>query len=83
MQTIVNVTNIFLASDMSCRSRLATLNEKLTSLERKIDYLEACVSVKNLKIFNINKTLILEKSISSIIKLSEMVFFRFATLFQV
>ncbi|KOB73647.1 putative syntaxin interacting protein 1 [Operophtera brumata] len=30
--------------DMSCRSRLATLNEKLTSLERKIDYLEACVT---------------------------------------
>lgn len=29
---------------MSCRSKLALLNEKLTTLERKIDYLEACVS---------------------------------------
>lgn len=31
-------------SDLSCRSKLAVLNEKLTTLERKIDYLEACVS---------------------------------------
>lgn len=31
-------------SDMSCRSRLAVLNEKLTVLERRIDYLEACVT---------------------------------------
>lgn len=30
--------------DMSCRSRLAVLNEKLTTLERRIDYLEACVT---------------------------------------
>lgn len=30
--------------DMSCRSRLAVLNEKLTVLERRIDYLEACVT---------------------------------------
>lgn len=30
--------------DLSCRSKLAILNEKLTTLERKIDYLEACVS---------------------------------------
>jgi hypothetical protein len=29
--------------DMSCRSRLAVLNEKLTTLERRIDYLEARV----------------------------------------
>lgn len=29
---------------MSCRSRLAVLNEKLTTLERRIEYLEACVS---------------------------------------
>jgi chromosome 3 open reading frame 10 len=28
---------------MSCRSRLAVLNEKLTTLERRIDYLEATV----------------------------------------
>lgn len=31
-------------ADMSCRSRLAVLNEKLTVLERRIDYLEACVT---------------------------------------
>lgn len=30
--------------DLSCRSKLAVLNEKLTTLERKIDYLEACVN---------------------------------------
>lgn len=31
------------SSDMSCRSRLATLNEKLTALERRIEYIEARV----------------------------------------
>ncbi|XP_041726219.2 probable protein BRICK1 [Coregonus clupeaformis] len=30
--------------DMSCRSRLATLNEKLTALERRIEYIEARVT---------------------------------------
>lgn len=34
----------YIRSDMSCRSRLAVLNEKLTVLERRIDYLEACVT---------------------------------------
>lgn len=29
---------------MSCRGRLAGLNEKLTTLERRIEYLEARVS---------------------------------------
>jgi uncharacterized protein len=29
---------------MSCRSRLSSLNEKLTTLERKVDFLEAKVS---------------------------------------
>lgn len=33
-----------LLPDMSCRSRLATLNEKLTALERRIEYIEARVS---------------------------------------
>lgn len=33
------------AADMSCRSRLATLNEKLTALERRIEYIEARVSL--------------------------------------
>lgn len=31
-------------ADMSCRSKLAVLNEKLTTLERRIEYLEACVT---------------------------------------
>jgi len=31
--------------DMSCRSRLAVLNEKLTTLERRVEYLEARVSI--------------------------------------
>ena len=39
----VNRHGIFL--DMSCRSRLAVLNEKLTTLERRIEYLEACVCI--------------------------------------
>lgn len=34
-----------LLPDMSCRSRLATLNEKLTALERRIEYIEARVSM--------------------------------------
>lgn len=34
-----------LFSDLSCRSRLATLNEKLTSLERQVEYIEARVSI--------------------------------------
>ncbi|XP_042781819.1 probable protein BRICK1 [Panthera pardus] len=34
----------FLNSFMSCRSRLATLNEKLTALERRIEYIEARVT---------------------------------------
>jgi hypothetical protein len=32
-----------LPTDMSCRGRLAVLNEKITRLERKIEYLEARV----------------------------------------
>lgn len=40
--TNINKSSTFL--DLSCRSKLAGLNEKLTILERKIDYLEACVS---------------------------------------
>lgn len=30
--------------DLSCRSRLATLNEKLTKLEKRIEYIEARVT---------------------------------------
>jgi hypothetical protein len=32
---------------MSCRSRLAVLNEKLTTLERRVEYLEARVCMNN------------------------------------
>ncbi len=35
---------LLLFADMSCRSRLATLNEKLTTLERRVEYIEARVS---------------------------------------
>lgn len=36
-------TALLALADMSCRSRLATLNEKLTALERRIEYIEARV----------------------------------------
>jgi len=42
--SIKRITDFLNAFDMSCRSRLALLSEKLTVLERRIDYLEACVS---------------------------------------
>ncbi|XP_057561922.1 protein BRICK1 isoform X1 [Hippopotamus amphibius kiboko] len=42
MALILNVS--LLLPDMSCRSRLATLNEKLTALERRIEYIEARVT---------------------------------------
>lgn len=32
--------------DTSCRSRLATLNEKLTQLERRVEYIEARVKLQ-------------------------------------
>ena len=35
---------ISLPLDLSCRSRLATLNEKLSTLERRVEYIEARVS---------------------------------------
>ncbi|EAA04587.2 AAEL001544-PA [Aedes aegypti] len=42
--SIKRITDFLNSFDMSCRSRLAVLNEKLTTLERRIDYLEACVT---------------------------------------
>ncbi|XP_055690463.1 probable protein BRICK1-B [Lutzomyia longipalpis] len=42
--SIKRITDFLNSFDMSCRSRLAVLNEKLTILERRIDYLEACVT---------------------------------------
>ena len=41
MKKIAEFLNSF---DSSCRGRIATLNERLTQLERKIDYLEATIS---------------------------------------
>ena len=41
LQRISDFLNSF---DMSCRSRLSNLNEKLTEIERKVDYLEAKVA---------------------------------------
>lgn len=38
-------------ADTSCRSRLASLNEKLTALERQVEYLEARVSDNIQKFF--------------------------------
>ncbi|KAG5884980.1 hypothetical protein JTB14_000371 [Gonioctena quinquepunctata] len=42
--SIKKITDFLNSFDLSCRSKLAGLNEKLTILERKIDYLEACVT---------------------------------------
>jgi len=39
------VISVCFVTDMSCRSRLAVLNEKLTTLERRVEYLEARVSI--------------------------------------
>ena len=41
IKRIVDLLNSF---NTSCMSRLSTLKEKLTSLERKVDYLEARVN---------------------------------------
>jgi hypothetical protein len=40
-------------TDMSCRGRLAVLNEKITRLERKIEYLEARVIFFNINVIMI------------------------------
>lgn len=42
--SIKRISDFLNSFDMSCRSRLSVLNEKLTTLERKIDYLEARVA---------------------------------------
>uniref|UniRef100_T1JMR3 Protein BRICK1 n=1 Tax=Strigamia maritima TaxID=126957 RepID=T1JMR3_STRMM len=42
--SIKKIADFLNSFDLSCRSRLAVLNEKLTALERKIEYLEARVS---------------------------------------
>ena len=42
--SIKRISDFLNSFDMSCRSRLSNLNEKLTAIERKVDYLEAKVS---------------------------------------
>ena len=39
-QSMSKMTSFLNDFDMSCKNRLAMLNEKLTELERKIDYVE-------------------------------------------
>jgi len=46
--SIMRIAHFLNNFDMSARSRLAQLNEKLTTLERKIEYLEARVSGEDL-----------------------------------
>ncbi|XP_034515047.1 probable protein BRICK1 [Ailuropoda melanoleuca] len=42
--SIKKIADFLNSIDMSCRSRLATLNKKLTALERRIEYIEARVT---------------------------------------
>lgn len=42
--SIKKIADFLNSFDLSCKSRLAILNEKLTKLERKIEYLEARVT---------------------------------------
>lgn len=42
--SVKKISDFLNSFDMSCRSRLAVLNEQLTTLERKIEYLEARVT---------------------------------------
>ncbi|RWS25395.1 putative protein BRICK1-B-like protein [Leptotrombidium deliense] len=42
--SIKKITDFLNSFDMSCRGRIALLNERLTCLERKIEYLEARVT---------------------------------------
>eukprot|EP00118_Oscarella_pearsei_P002388 m.10436 g.10436 ORF g.10436 m.10436 type:complete len:72 (+) comp22297_c0_seq2:34-249(+) len=41
--SIKKISDFLNAFDMSARSKLAKLNEKLTALERRVDFLEASV----------------------------------------
>jgi len=42
--SIKRIADFLNSFDTSCRSRLSNLNEKLITLERKVDYLEARVN---------------------------------------
>uniref|UniRef100_A0A3P9IBE7 BRICK1 subunit of SCAR/WAVE actin nucleating complex n=1 Tax=Oryzias latipes TaxID=8090 RepID=A0A3P9IBE7_ORYLA len=52
--SIKKIADFLNSFDMSCRSRLATLNEKLTALERRIEYIEARVSKTALPCFPVS-----------------------------
>ncbi|XP_059161357.1 probable protein BRICK1-B [Physella acuta] len=42
--SIKKITDFLNSFDTSCRSRLAVLNQKLTELERRVEYIEARVT---------------------------------------
>lgn len=42
--SITKISEFLNAFDLSARSRLAVLNQKLTAMERQVDYIEAQVS---------------------------------------
>ncbi|XP_071960463.1 protein BRICK1-like [Antedon mediterranea] len=42
--SIKKIADFLNSFDISCRSRLTLLNEKLTSLERRVEYIEARVT---------------------------------------
>ncbi|XP_055883264.1 probable protein BRICK1-B [Biomphalaria glabrata] len=42
--SIKKITDFLNSFDTSCRSRLALLNQKLTQLERRVEYIEARVT---------------------------------------
>ncbi|KAG2471279.1 RBM5 protein, partial [Polypterus senegalus] len=50
--SIKKIADFLNSFDMSCRSRLATLNEKLTALERRIEYIEARHGYRGAATFN-------------------------------
>ena len=51
---------LYIITDVSCRSRLATLNERLSALERRVEYIEARVCIKTI---SINVLFVLQVSI--------------------
>ncbi|CAL1538549.1 unnamed protein product [Lymnaea stagnalis] len=42
--SIKKITDFLNSFDTSCRSRLAVLNQKLTELERRVEYIEARIA---------------------------------------
>ncbi|KAF6016848.1 hypothetical protein EB796_024843 [Bugula neritina] len=42
--SIKRITDFLNSFDLSCRSRLANLNDRLNYLEKKVDYIEASVA---------------------------------------